>query len=139
DALQASMRDAGWQPDVIAAALAEPLPPQLPVVVVPLPGPDLTHAPLEIEAVDRRVQVLQTLAHPRVVVFGNLLSDAECDGLIEGARARLSRSLTVETQTGGEALNVDRTSDGMFFARGETEIVARLEARIASLLRWPIA
>ncbi|MET0210878.1 MAG: 2OG-Fe(II) oxygenase, partial [Burkholderiaceae bacterium] len=51
----------------------------------------------------------------------------------------LARSLTVETQTGGEALNVDRTSDGMFFERGENEVVARIERRIATLLRWPVA
>jgi len=51
---------------------------------------------------------------------------------------RLARSLTVETRTGGEVLNVDRTSEGMFFERGENGIVARLEQRIAALLRWPV-
>ena len=35
-------------------------------------------------------------------------------------------------------LNVDRTSDGMFFERGENELVARLEQRIATLLNWPV-
>ena len=141
-ALRASMRDAGWQDDVADAALAElqsqtvgaaPVEPQR-----AMPGPDLAAAPLEIEAIDRRVQVLQTMRNPRVVVFGSLLSDEECDGLIAAARVRLARSLTVETQTGGEVLNVDRTSDGMFFERGENAIVARLEARIAALLRWPV-
>ena len=141
-ALRASMRDAGWHDDVAEAALAElqlqtadaaPVEPQR-----AMPGPDLAAAPLEIEAVDRRVQVLQTMRNPRVVVFGSLLSDEECDGLIAAARVRLARSLTVETQTGGEVLNIDRTSDGMFFERGENAIVARLEARIAALLRWPI-
>jgi prolyl 4-hydroxylase len=33
---------------------------------------------------------------------------------------------------------VDRTSDGMFFERGENDIVARIEQRIAALLRWPV-
>ncbi|MDM0040114.1 2OG-Fe(II) oxygenase [Variovorax sp. J22G21] len=142
-ALRASMRDAGWQDDVADAALAE-LQSQAAAGAAPvepqraMPGPDLTAAPLEIEAVDRRVQVLQTMRNPRVVVFGSLLSDEECDGLIAAARVRLARSLTVETQTGGEVLNVDRTSDGMFFERGENAIVARLEARIAALLRWPV-
>jgi prolyl 4-hydroxylase len=71
-------------------------------------------------------------------VFGDLLSDEECEALILAARQRLARSLTVETQTGGEALNIDRTSDGMFFERGENPVVARLEQRIATLLRWPL-
>lgn len=141
--LRASMRDAGWHADAADAALAE-VEAQAAglattaVARTSMPGPDLSNAPLYIDAGDRRVQVLQTLRHPRVVVFGDLLSDDECEGLIQTARQRLARSLTVETQTGGEALNVDRTSDGMFFERGENPLVARLEQRIALLLRWPL-
>lgn len=141
-ALRASMRDAGWHDEVADAALAEiESRSAADAVVSPqraMPGPDLESAPLEIMAADRRVQVLQTMRHPRVIVFGNLLADEECDGLIAAARIRLARSLTVETQTGGEILNVDRTSEGMFFERGENAIVTRLEARIAALLRWPV-
>jgi prolyl 4-hydroxylase len=66
------------------------------------------------------------------------LSGEECEALIADAEPRLKRSLTVETKSGGEALNEARTSDGMFFRRGETAIVARIEARIARLLNWPL-
>ena len=144
-ALRTSMRMAGWQDAATDAALAEierGAPEIAPVTVTAasgaLPGPDLEGSPLYLEAGDRRVHVLHTLAHPRVVVFGDLLADEECDALIASARKRLARSLTVETQTGGEVLNVDRTSDGMFFERGETEVVARVEQRIAALLHWPL-
>ena len=75
--------------------------------------------------------------NPRVVVFGNLLSDEECDEVIALAMPRLARSLTVATKTGGEEVNDDRTSSGMFFQRGEHEVVRRLEARIARLVNWP--
>ncbi|MDM0114234.1 2OG-Fe(II) oxygenase [Variovorax sp. J22R133] len=146
-ALRASMREAGWHNDAIDAALVQveagAAAPALPSAApagprTAMPGPMLEGSPLYIDAGDRRVQVLQTMRHPRVVVFGNLLSDEECEGLIAAARVRLARSLTVETKTGGEALNVDRTSDGMFFERGENEIVARLEKRIAQLVNWPV-
>ncbi|WP_027730915.1 2OG-Fe(II) oxygenase [Variovorax paradoxus] len=142
-ALRASMRAAGWQDAATDLALAQ-LEAGFPHVEVArprrteMPGPDLEGAPLYIDAGDRRVQVLQTMRHPRVVVFGNLLSPEECEGLIAAARVRLARSLTVETRTGGEVLNVDRTSEGMFFERGENDIVARLEQRLAALLRWPV-
>ena len=141
--LRASMRDAGWHTEALEAALAEAAGGAVPAVApVPphrnMPGPDLEGDPLYIDAGDRRVQVLQTMQHPRIVVFGNLLAPDECEGLIAAARERLARSLTVETQTGGEAVNADRTSEGMFFERGETPIVARLEARLATLLRWPL-
>lgn len=145
-ALHRSMREAGWDEasaDAMLAllGLAAIRPAGDDAVRAPrgaMPGPDLTAAPLHLDAGDRRVQVLQTLRHPRVIVFGDLLSDDECADLVAAAGQRLARSLTVETKTGGEALNVDRTSDGMFFERGENEVVARIERRIATLLRWPI-
>ena len=94
-------------------------------------------SPLYIDAGDRKVHVLNAMENPRIVVFGNLLSDQECDELIELAKPRLARSLTVATKTGGEEVNDDRTSNGMFFQRGETGVVQRLEARLARLLNWP--
>lgn len=103
-----------------------------------MPEPDLTGSPGQVDVGDRRVSVLMSLARPRVVVFGGFLSDEECDGLIAAAMPRMARSLTVETQTGGEAVNADRTSNGMFFRRAESELVARIETRIARLLRWPL-
>jgi len=145
--LRASMRAAGWHDDAAAAVLAgvelqaggvAPLAGGPAASVERMPGPDLSAAPLYIDTGDQRVQVLQTMRHPRVIVFGDLVSTEECEALIAAARIRLARSLTVETKTGGEALNVDRTSDGMFFERGETPVVARIEQRIARLLQWPL-
>ncbi len=103
-----------------------------------VPEPDLVHGPCVVDVGDRQVQVLLTLDNPRVVVFGNLLSDEECEALVAAAAPRMARSLTVENQTGGETVNADRTSQGMFFKRAESELVARIESRIARLLRWPL-
>ena len=140
-----SMLASGWSEDVAveamestlrghleAQAVASGLPP-----AVPVPDPNLDESPLYIDAGDRVVHVLQVMASPRVVVFGNLLGDDECDALIAAATPRLARSLTVATKTGGEELNADRTSNGMFFQRGESELVRRIEARIARLVNWP--
>jgi prolyl 4-hydroxylase len=103
-----------------------------------LPDVDGSTASREIDAGDRRVQLIASLRSPRLLVLGGLLSHEECDALIEAARPRLARSLTVQTQTGGEELNPHRTSSGMFFQRGESELLLRVEARIARLLRWPV-
>ena len=105
---------------------------------VPVPTMDLSQSPRMLDAGDRQVAVLSTLASPRVVVLGGLLSNEECDALIAAARPRMARSLTVETKTGGEELNESRTSNGMFFNRGESELIQRIEARIARLLNWPV-
>jgi prolyl 4-hydroxylase len=147
-----SMVDAGWREDTAAQAMESTLrshlsatPAAAPAITttdmpagVAVPAPMLDDAPLYIDVGDRKVHVLQVMTSPRVVVFGNLLSDAECEALVADAAPRMKRSLTVAIKTGGEEVNADRTSDGMFFARGETSVVQTLERRIASLVNWPV-
>jgi prolyl 4-hydroxylase len=145
DVLKA-MCDSGWEESVAVAALEETLQSYLeahakqaglpPVVAVPEPA--LEDSPVSIVAEGREVKVLTTLRNPRVIVFGGLLADEECDALVDLARARLARSETVDIKTGGSELNEARTSDGMFFERGENELVSRIEARMAALLNWPL-
>lgn len=140
-----AMQASGWSEDVAIEAMestlrghleqqavAQGLPP-----AVPVPDASLDESPLYLDAGDRKVAVLQAMYNPRVVVFGGLLSDDECAELIELAKPRLARSLTVATKTGGEEVNADRTSNGMFFQRGENELVRRIEQRIAKLVNWP--
>ena len=145
EAVVKAMLASGWQEDVAVDALESTLRDHLEQKAVqqglpaalPVPEPQLDESPLYLDAGDRQVCVLQNMYNPRVVVFGGLLSDEECEALIELARPRLARSLTVDTDTGGEEVNADRTSNGMFFRRAENELVRRIEARIARLVNWP--
>jgi prolyl 4-hydroxylase len=159
EAVLEAMKTAGWDESVALEALESTLREHLRAlsagqVVRPLPPGaaragggsragavpdiDLAGSPREIDLGDRRVRVLASLVLPRVVVLGGLLSDEECEALIELARPRLARSRTVHTATGGEELNPDRTSHGMFFNRGENALVSAIEARIARLVNWPV-
>jgi prolyl 4-hydroxylase len=140
-----SMVASGWNEDVAVEAMettlkghleARALEQGLPTAVT-VPDPQIEESPLYLDAGDRKVCVLQAMYNPRVVVFGGLLSDEECAALIEMAKPRLARSLTVDTKSGGEEVNADRTSNGMFFQRGESELIRRIEARIALLVNWP--
>ena len=136
--LHQSLLETGWTPHVAHAAMAvctQPVP--TPVHIAVMPGPDLSQHPSTIDVGDRAVQVLFSMQQPRLVLFGNLLSDAECEQLIADARPAMARSRTVATQAHGEEINPDRTSSGMFYTRAQTPVVARLEARIAKLLQWP--
>lgn len=109
-----------------------------------LPEPTPVPEPMEhggshlLDGGDRRVPVLANLKHPRVVVLGSLLSDEECDGLIAMARARLRRSETFLLDEGVSRVHEGRTSEGMFFDRGENELVRRIETRLATLCAWPV-
>jgi prolyl 4-hydroxylase len=146
EAVLKSMMDSGWTEDVAVVALEETLrgflvehakannlPP--PVIV---PEPMSQEGEVLLDGGDREVQVLATMRSPRVIVFGSLLSADECDEIVDLARQRLARSETVQLATGGSEVNEARTSEGMFFTRGENALCTRIEARIAALLQWPV-
>lgn len=102
-----------------------------------VPEPNLAGLPLYIDAGDRRVHVLHVVGNPRVVLFGSFLSDEECEELVAQAAARLTPSKTVNPG-GGEMAHPHRTSSGMFFKRGETDLIRTIEERIAALVNWPM-
>ena len=156
--LHASMVAAGWALPVAVAALAElegemPASDRLvPDIQVPdtqalrsdaikaqaMPGLDLGQGAKVLHAGDRQVSVLMQMARPQIVLLGELLTAQECQQLIDAARPRMARSLTVASDSGGDEVNDDRTSSGMFFERAETPLVQQLEARLAHLLHWPV-
>ncbi len=150
DDVLASMRASGWDEEVAVDAMTQTLQdfldhhPNAPKLVqmlppgVPVPEPALDGQPSRLWALDRHVDVLLCMRNPRVVVFGGLLSHAECDELVAQARPRMVRSETVVNETGGNEVNAARTSDGMFFGRAETPLCDRIERRIAALVNWPV-
>lgn len=143
ESVLAAMLGSGWDEDVARQALARTLGQSATLTAPPgatpgLPEPDLGRFAPVIDAGDRQVKVLMALRQPRVIVFGDLLSEQECDGIINFAKARLARSETVATGTEGSEVNAARTSDGMFFERCENELIRKVESRIATLLRWPL-
>lgn len=146
DSVLGPLLSEGWDEqaaiDAVQAAVARflernaqqtglPLPVRVPVPVEPN-GASL------LDAGDRQVRVLASLMLPRVLVLGGLLADDECDALIELSRARLRRSTTVDPETGGDQVHADRTSRGTYFTRGQNALCARIDARIARLLDWPL-
>jgi prolyl 4-hydroxylase len=143
----AAMRRSGWDDDVALAALEGGLadgtsalshgagfrlPPGL-AVPEPLPGGPAT----VLHPAGHAVQVLMAMRCPRIVCFGGLLTGDECTALIALARPRLARSETVDHASGSSEVNRARTSEGMFFERGETPLIERIEARFSALLHWP--
>ena len=106
--------------------------------IAALPCPSPGEAGTSVDGGDKWLEVVHRQHDPEVVVFGNFLSAAECDALVEVAAPRLSASHTVDVATGEEMLHTARTSQGMFYARAETDVVLRVEARIAKALHWPV-
>ena len=139
DAVLQAMRGRGWDEHIAHAAIsaahrgAEEIP-----APVPVPEPGTADGSSFLQVSDRYVQVLAEMQLPRLSLFGGLLSAEECEDLVGLARDRMVRSEVIDDWSGGGAVNGARTSAGMFFERGENELVTRIEARIAQLLKWPV-
>ena len=141
-----SMVTSGWQLDAATAVMHEVLEGAIhdpllacglpPARAVPEPSPPGSAQVLQVGG--RNVSVLMNIRNPRVVVFGGLLSDAECDELIAQASERLTRSEVIVEESGDSAISSVRTSDGMFFEQGQSPLCRRIEARMADLMGWPV-
>lgn len=145
----------GWEPAVARRALqasraqppVRPVPAAVPAAAGPgderpprlrVPRLALDGDPLFLDAGDRQVSVLGNVRNPAVTILGGLLSDEECEALIEAARPAMTRSAVLDMTTGANQVTDVRTSNGMFFQRGQNEVVARVEARLARLCSWPV-
>ncbi|EEM06653.1 Prolyl 4-hydroxylase alpha subunit [Bacillus pseudomycoides] len=80
---------------------------------------------------DREIQIISRLEEPLIVVLANVLSDEECETLIEMSKNKMKRSkIGISRKT-----NDIRTSSGAFLE--ESEITTRIERRIASIMNVP--
>ncbi|MFP3566770.1 2OG-Fe(II) oxygenase [Paraburkholderia sp. SIMBA_030] len=91
-----------------------------------------------IRAHDRDVRVLMRCERPQLIVFADVLSPDECREMIERSRHRLKRSTTVNPETGKEDVIRNRTSEGIWFQRGEDAFIERIDRRVSSLMNWPV-
>jgi prolyl 4-hydroxylase len=85
----------------------------------------------------RTFQITTCVETPVIRVLNDFLSSDECEVLIEQAKPRLDRAMTVDSG-GKQQIDARRTSEGMFFTIGESPLVKRIEARIASMLSIPV-
>lgn len=77
-------------------------------------------------------RVTQLSWHPRAFLYTGLLSDDECDHLINLAKDKLEKSMVADNDSGKSIMSEVRTSSGMFLNKHQDEIVGRIERRIAA-------
>lgn len=141
EAVLRSMCDTGWNRDTALTALEETIAAylddfaqrQLPPATRPVEHPPLAPAGNECWVEGHAVQVLASLHVPPVVMFGQVLSPAECEALVEEARPRMRHTPALP----GTATTVPST--GVVFAPAETALCGLIERRIAGLLEEPLA
>ena len=85
---------------------------------------------------DRKINIVTKFEEPLIVVLDKVLSNQECDQLIEFSKDKLKRSKI--SSTGEEEVNEIRTSSSMFFQESENDILEELEKRISDIMCIPI-
>lgn len=97
------------------------------------------HAPGLIRRLNATETVPEVLDEDaRIYVWRNFLTDEECDFIRMKAEKRLERSGVVDSATGASAVSEVRTSEGMFFSRGEDSVIEGVERRLAEWTLTPI-
>ena len=100
--------------------------------------PEVTTTSGKIITSDRQIDVLFSMGFPRIVLLGNVLSDAECDALAVSGQGRFRRS-TILGVDGCESQTLEtRTSETADFQRAESQLIATVDARLAALANWPV-
>jgi prolyl 4-hydroxylase len=100
--------------------------------------PGITPGSTHVFYKERKIGISLTMDLPKLVVFQEFLTNEECNQLIELANSRLIRSNTVDSSTGELKPHPSRTSSGMFFRRGENELIKDIEQRISEIINWPV-
>jgi 2OG-Fe(II) oxygenase superfamily. len=91
----------------------------------------------EVRVDGHTIHVSISVDAPVLRVLDGLLTEQECAELIELARPRLQRALTVDSD-GRHQVDQRRTSEGMFFTLNELPLIGRIEQRLAGLLGVPV-
>lgn len=132
--LRVAMLAQGWEQEAAEQALGDPIETAGAGQACPaVADPDEPR----LWAHDRWLTVRMRMRQPRLVLLDDVLTPQECLDLMAEAMPRLRRSETVSAHSGSAEVNHARTSEGMFFRRGESPLVAQLEARLAALSQWP--
>lgn len=137
------MQETGYDPrqsrSIVAAVLKMPLTALDAYTQAPKqPGRRTRHPEAPQMTIDgRTIHVALSVESPALRVLNDLLSHDECDALIEEAKPRLQRAMTVDI-SGKHQVDARRTSEGMFFGIGESPLIKRIEKRIATLLSIPV-
>ncbi|MGJ3197535.1 2OG-Fe(II) oxygenase [Peribacillus frigoritolerans] len=92
------------------------------------------HIGNKIKTEDREINVVARLEEPLILVLENVLSDEECDGLIELSKGKMNRSKIGVTHE----VNEIRTSSSMFFQENEYDILTKIEKRISTIMNIPV-
>ena len=88
-----------------------------------------------IQTEDREVTIVARFEEPLIAVLGNVLSDEECDELINLSKDKLNRSKIGGTR---EVNEMRTSSSSMYFQDKENDLITKIEKRVSSIMNVPV-
>jgi prolyl 4-hydroxylase len=95
---------------------------------------DGDHAEIDGHSLRRSI----ALESPRIAIIENLLTQEECAAFIDLGGEQLRQITVVDPDNGADMVHEARSGRFTSFTRGQTDFIARIEARIAKLTQWPV-
>lgn len=83
---------------------------------------------------DKEIHIVGKIEEPLILILENVLSNTECDELIELAKDRMQRAKTGKSH----AVSEIRTNSSMFFEESENELIRTIETRVSELMNIPV-
>lgn len=91
------------------------------------------HIGNKIKTDDREISIIARFEEPLIVVLGNVLSDEECDEIINLSKSRMERSKIGSVRE----VNEMRTSSGTFLPEVNNDVITRVEKRVSQIMNIP--
>ena len=91
-----------------------------------------------LSASDRRSPKVFSCEQPVIALIADVLSDEECERLIEIGRDRVQQSSVVDPDSGSEITISERNSEGAFVNGSTDALVATIDRRIAEMVGQPL-
>lgn len=94
---------------------------------------DYSQSQLIIES--QKIDILLEYSNPEIKLFGNVLTNQECDRLIDLSKNRLKNSKVIQDNI--NIVHEARTSENAYYKSSENIEIANIEKRISDLLNYP--
>ncbi|WP_333662986.1 2OG-Fe(II) oxygenase [Acinetobacter sp.] len=87
----------------------------------------------------KRIRLVMYLERPGMCYFEDVLSEAECDELVNLSEqsGAFERAVIINEETALDEARSYRKSDTVAYSHGQTPLIATIEQRIATLVNWP--
>lgn len=134
DKLIFSCMRVGWSYEISISAIEIALDIKINKSIIPNP---ISMDKRNIDVGDKSVEIIMHMKHPNIFLIANMLSDDECDTLINVSKSKLYRSKVFTRESGNSIIDNRRTSQTAILEDDDNEIVSVVNKRLCKFLLWP--